>query len=68
MKKDVTLAELNAAVVLLTGIPAENIVELHVSLGVLTVITITEELGFVTHRVVIRGTAPVEGTDEGDGS
>lgn len=81
MKGNVTVEELNAATILLTGIPVSNLVEVHIAGSNVTAITADSEGNYIAHRVPI-GTPPpvepetediedvevIEETDEDDGT
>ena len=64
MKSNVTVEELNAATILLTGIPVSNLVEVHIAGSNVTAISADSEGNFIAHRVPI-GT-PVADEDEAE--
>lgn len=58
MKSNVTVDELNAATILLTGIPVSQLVEVHIAGSVVTAVTADGEGNFNAHRVMIGNPAP----------
>lgn len=76
MKSGVSIEELNAAVVLLTGANVNQLVEVHITGGVVTVIT-AEQSGLQVNRIPIvspqeevhpEAAEEAEEVDEGDGT
>lgn len=65
MKSNVTVEELNAATLLLSGVPVTQLAEVHIAGSVVTVITADEDGNLKAHRVPI-GEAPLPdiATDE----
>ena len=77
MKSNVTGEELNAAMILLTGVPVTQLVEVHIAGSAVTAISADGEGNLNAHRVMIGNPAPPteepvvtvdEETDEDDGS
>lgn len=70
MKSNVTVEELNAATLLLTGVPVTQLVEVHIAGSVVTAIVGDEEGNLRVDRVPIGNPVPevVEEVDEDDGS
>lgn len=73
MKNGVTLEELNAAAVLLTGVTAPQLVEVHVSRGIVSAIVVDGDKLGVIRLEVLPGEEPDEVSepvevDEDDGS
>lgn len=70
MKNTVTLEELNAAIILMAGIPLNAVSELHLSPGQVTVVYVDQEDGELVNRVHItridypQPPAPEETPDE----
>lgn len=58
MKSNVTVEELNAATILLTGIPVTKLVEVHIAGSVVTAITADGEGNFNAYRVMIGNPTP----------
>lgn len=73
MRNGVTLEELNAAAVLLTGLPATQLAEVHISGGIVTAIVVGEErLDVLRYQVMVNeehnDVSEPEEVDEDDGS
>lgn len=60
MKNGVTVEELNAAAVLLTGVTASQLVEVHISGGIVSAVVAGEERLEVLRLQVLSGEEPVE--------
>ena len=73
MKNGVTIEELNAATVLLTGVPVNQLVEVHISGGTVSAVVTGEDKLEVLRLQVLTGEEPdevsePEEVDEDDGS
>lgn len=66
MKKHVTMAELQAAAALLTGVPADNLMEIHVVAGTVTAVERGKEDKHTVKRIPIFYDLPSK-VDEDDG-
>ena len=64
MKEQVTLEELNAATMLILGIPAHQLVEVHVTSSSVSGIAVTEDGALVAVRTLIAQPAVQEETEE----
>lgn len=64
MKEYVSVEELNAATILLTGIPVSNLVEVHIARSIVTAISMDSEGELTTYRLRIG--APVADVDEAE--
>lgn len=58
MKSNVTVEELNAATILLTGVPVTQLVEVHIAGSTVTAISADGEGNLSAHRVMIGSPAP----------
>jgi hypothetical protein len=75
MKSNVTVEELNAAAILLTGISVNQLVEVHIAGSIVTAISADEDGNITAHRLLIgdpttppKEPTPTEGVDASEDS
>lgn len=75
MKSNVTVEELNAATILLTGISVNRLVEVHIAASAVTAISADEDGNLTAHRLLIgnpsttpKEPTPIEGADASEES